>query len=158
MSENSQQEITLISSDDQEFKVTQAVASMSPTIINHIKNSKIHFDNITGPVLSKIIQYCEHHSRFAYFSELQEWEDEKSENIVPWDQNFVSNLSSTMKFDLVSASHFLDIKPLLNLICKDIANSLKGKSPEELRKILDIKELTDEEKEQVKKENEWCEF
>lgn len=52
----------------------------------------------------------------------------------------------------------MDIKPLLDLTCKTVANMIKGKTPEEIRKTFNIKnDFTPEEEEQVRKENEWCE-
>jgi len=36
-------------------------------------------------------------------------------------------------FDIITAANFLDIKGLLDLCCKVIANIIKGKSPEEIK-------------------------
>lgn len=36
------------------------------------------------------------------------------------------------------ASNYLDIKPLLDVGCKTVANMIKGKSPEEIRKTFNI--------------------
>ena len=56
------------------------------------------------------------------------------------------------------AANYLDIKPLLDLTCKTVANMIKGKTPEEIRKTFNIKnDFTPEEEEIVRKENEWCE-
>jgi len=51
----------------------------------------------------------------------------------------------------------MDIKPLLNLTCKHIANMIRGKKPEEIRAIFNIEnDFTPEEEEQIKRENEWA--
>ncbi|OWF34583.1 S-phase kinase-associated protein 1 [Mizuhopecten yessoensis] len=56
------------------------------------------------------------------------------------------------------AANYLDIKGLLDVTCKTVANMIKGKSPEEIRKTFNIKnDFTPAEEEQVRKENEWCE-
>lgn len=79
-------------------------------------------------------------------------------------------------FELILAANYLDIRPLLDLTCKTVANMIKGilpplsscieekltyppgKTPEEIRKTFNIKnDFTPEEEEQVRKENEWCE-
>lgn len=56
------------------------------------------------------------------------------------------------------ASNYLDIKPLLDVGCKTVANMIKGKSPEEIRKTFNItNDFTAEEEEQIRRENEWAE-
>ena len=55
-------------------------------------------------------------------------------------------------------ANYLDIKGLLDVTCKTVANMIKGKTPEDIRKIFNIKnDFTPSEEEQVRKENEWCE-
>jgi len=46
----------------------------------------------------------------------------------------------------------------LDVTCKTVANMIKGKNPEEIRKTFNIKnDFNPQEEEQVRKENEWCE-
>ncbi len=64
---------------------------------------------------------------------------------------------SIANFDM-QASNYLDIKPLLDVGCKTVANMIKGKSPEEIRKTFNItNDFTPEEEEQIRRENEWAE-
>ena len=50
------------------------------------------------------------------------------------------------------------LQGLLDVTCKTVANMIKGKTPEEIRKTFNIKnDFTPSEEEQVRKENEWCE-
>ena len=56
------------------------------------------------------------------------------------------------------ASNYLDIKALLDIGCKTVANMIKGKSPDEIRKTFNIvNDFTPEEEEQIRRENEWAE-
>ena len=60
--------------------------------------------------------------------------------------------------EIIQAANYLDIKGLLDVTCKTVANMIKGKTPEEIRKTFNIKnDFTPAEEEQVRKENEWCE-
>lgn len=59
---------------------------------------------------------------------------------------------------LIQAANYLDIKPLLDVGCKTVANMIKGKSPEEIRKTFNIQnDFTPEEEDQIRRENEWAE-
>ncbi|WMV51648.1 hypothetical protein MTR67_045033 [Solanum verrucosum] len=55
------------------------------------------------------------------------------------------------------AANHLNIKSLIDLTCQTVADMIKGKTPEEIRKILNIKnDFTPEEEEEVKRENAWA--
>merc|ERR1711918_14692 len=74
-----------------------------------------------------------------------------------WDKDFVKVDDETL-FNLILAANYLDIKPLLDLTCKTVADEIKGKTPEEIRIRFNIKnDFTPEEEEEVKRENAWCE-
>ncbi len=51
---------------------------------------------------------------------------------------------------IFQAANYLDIKGLLDVTCKTVANMIKGKTPEEIRKTFNIKnDFTPAEEEQV---------
>lgn len=53
-------------------------------------------------------------------------------------------------FFVFQAANYLDIKGLLDVTCKTVANMIKGKTPEEIRKTFNIKnDFTEEEEAQV---------
>jgi len=55
------------------------------------------------------------------------------------------------------AANYLDIKGLLDLTCQTVADMIKGKTPEEIRKTFNIKnDFTPEEEEEVRRENQWA--
>ena len=61
-------------------------------------------------------------------------------------------------FELILAVNYLDMKGLMNVTCGTVANMIKGKTVEEIRKHFNIKNgFTSSEIEQICKENEWCE-
>merc|ERR1712117_96521 len=79
--------------------------------------------------------------------------DEDEEELVP-----LPNVNAAILKKVILAANYLDIKGLLDVTCKTVANMIKGKTPEEIRKTFNIKnDFTPSEEEQVRKENEWCE-
>ena len=51
---------------------------------------------------------------------------------------------------ILQAANYLDIKGLLDVTCKTVANLIKGKTPDEIRKTFNIKnDFTPAEEEQV---------
>ncbi|RYR27316.1 hypothetical protein Ahy_B01g051370 [Arachis hypogaea] len=73
-------------------------------------------------------------------------------------------MASTKKITLKSsdgeafeAANYLNIKSLLDLTCQTVADMIKGKTPEEIRKTFNIKnDFTPEEEEEVRRENQWA--
>lgn len=60
-----------------------------------------------------------------------------SEDISDWDRNFI-NVDKETLFEIINAANYLEVKGLLELGCKTVANMIKGKSVEEMRVILGI--------------------
>nr|GEX76408.1 SKP1-like protein 1B [Tanacetum cinerariifolium] len=99
-------------------------------------------------ILSKVIEYCKKHV------EAPRTEDE--EDLKSFDTNFVKVDQGTL-FDLIMAANYLDIKSLLDLTCQTVADMIKGKTPEEIRKTFNLKnDFTPEEEEEVRRENAWA--
>ncbi|CAG8641306.1 8822_t:CDS:2 [Ambispora gerdemannii] len=146
--------VTLQCSDDKEFKVNIAVASLSSLIKGLIKdlglsNQVIPLHNINERVLEKVLEWCEHH--------VNDSEEENSDRINEWDEYFFK-LEQDLMFDVILAANFLEIKPLIDLGCKTVANMIRGKSCEEIRATFNIiNDFTPEEEEQIRLENEWAE-
>jgi len=144
--------------------VEKGVAEMSVTIKNMLEDmdgvgsdTPIPLPNVTGKILEKVIEYCKYHLANPTPATEEKKDEKRTDDIIPWDQDFAKVDQPTL-FELIQAANYLDIKPLLDLGCKTVANMIKGKTPEEIRKTFNIKnDFTPEEEEQVRKENEWCE-
>ncbi|KAL2937079.1 SKP1-like protein 4 [Bienertia sinuspersici] len=156
--------ITLKSSDGESFEVEEAVALESQTIKHMIEDdcadSAIPLPNVTGKILAKVIEYCKKHVEAAAAKSSSE--DRSSSNsaaddeLKNWDSEFVKVDQNTL-FDLILAANYLNIKSLLDLTCQTVADMIKGKTPEEIRKTFNIKnDFTPEEEEEVRRENQWA--
>ncbi|KAK4262041.1 hypothetical protein QN277_027653 [Acacia crassicarpa] len=147
--------ITLKSSDGEPFEVDEAVALESQTIKHMIEDdcadSGIPLPNVTSKILAKVIEYCKKHVDAANSEEKISEEDLRT-----WDADFVRVDQATL-FDLILAANYLNIKSLLDLTCQTVADMIKGKTPEEIRKTFNIKnDFTPEEEEEVRRENQWA--
>jgi S-phase kinase-associated protein 1 len=150
--------VKLKSSDDEMFEVEEAVAFESQAVKNMIEDTgmdhPIPLPNVSSKILAKVIEYCKYHV------DNQKSTDDKpatpEDEIKAWDQDFVKVDQATL-FDLILAANYLNIKNLLDLTCQTVADMIKGKTPEEIRKTFNIKnDFTPEEEEEVRRENQWA--
>lgn len=157
--------VTLTSNDGRDFEIEIKVAHMAETIKNLIEDAgtenPVPLPNVNGAILHKTIQYCAYHTdnpdNVTTDKDGANKDVKRTDDIIPWDLDFCKVDQATL-FELILAANYLDIKPLLDLCCKTVANMIKGKTPEEIRKTFNIKnDFTPEEEAQVRKENEWCE-
>lgn len=150
--------ISLQACDNNEIvKISSEVAKMSETIQNMLddigegcEEHVIPLHNINSVMLSKIVEYCDHH--------VNDIEKEDNKTICDWDMTFCE-MPQEQLFALILAANYLSIKSLLDVTCKTVANLIKGKTPEEIRKTFNIKnDFNPSEEDQIQKENPWiCE-
>ncbi|CAN0914029.1 SKP1-like protein 4, partial [Linum grandiflorum] len=163
---------TLKSSDGETFEVSEAVATKSNMLKNMIddlvdcSNDPIPLANVTGQVIAKVIEYCNKHveeeakedGSGGYVFTLSEGES-SNKSLTEWDGSFVKELrqDQDMLFDVILAANYMDIKGLFDLTCKEVAEMMKGKDVEEIRKIFHIKnDYTKEEEEEIRREYHWA--
>jgi len=166
MSENRVTEVSLQSNDNTILTVDRVVAERSMLIKNliedlgedSVKSTAVPLPNVNDAVLRKIIEWCEKHRNDSIQSAEDENETRKKvTEIDEWDQKFMQ-VDQEMLFEIILAANYMDIKALLDVGCKTVANMIKGKSPEEIRKTFNItNDFTPEEEEQIRRENEWAE-
>ncbi|KAG6388474.1 hypothetical protein SASPL_149901 [Salvia splendens] len=160
---NGSKKITMRSSDGEVFEVDESVALESQTIKHIIEDdcadNVIPLPNVTGKILSKVIEYCKRHvdsAASATNSEDKLASAVSDEELKAFDVDFVKVDQATL-FDLILAANYLNIKTLLDLTCQTVADKIKGKTPEEIRKTFNIKnDFTAEEEEEVRRENQWA--
>ncbi|EFY90756.1 SCF complex subunit Skp1 [Metarhizium acridum CQMa 102] len=159
--------VYLASNDNATLQVDRVVAQRS-ILIKHMmedigydtisQDNPIPIPNVNEAVLRKVIEWCEHHRNDPPQAQDDESDGRRrTTDIEEWDQKFMQ-VDQEMLFEIILAANYLDIKPLLDVGCKTVANMIKGKSPEEIRKTFNItNDFTPEEEEQIRRENEWAE-
>jgi S-phase kinase-associated protein 1 len=157
--------VKLVSKEGDVHEVPLAVAKMSTLVATTIDDDddddddddedidrEIPLPNVKDSVLTKVIEYCTHHSTVEAMTQIQTpLKSSKIEDLVqPWYAEFV-RIEQSLLFELVTAANFMDVKPLLDLTCLAVSVSIKGKSASELRNIFNISnEFTPEEETQVR--------
>ena len=154
--------VILISSDGEKIETSAKAAMRSTLIKDSIQDCRddiIEFtaNNVKGNILKKIVEYLEH------YKDTEPKEIERplpsqnfKECVDEFDFNF-TEIDLDMIFEIILASNYLDIKPLLELASAKVASILKGKTIEEIRRTFNItNEFTPEEEQQIIEENKWC--
>ncbi|KAF6144597.1 hypothetical protein GIB67_006089 [Kingdonia uniflora] len=144
----------LKSSDDESFEVEEVVAVQSLTIKHLIEdgcaNNAIPLPNVTSNILAMVIEYCKKHVGSSEENKMVD------EDLKTWDTEFMKTDQATL-YDLILAANYLNIKNLLDLTCQTVADMIKGKTPEEIRKTFNIvNDFTPEEEAEVRRENQWA--
>nr|QKY15273.1 SKP1/ASK1 target protein binding component, putative kinetochore protein (SKP1/snRK) [Polytomella parva] len=153
--------IRLLTSDNQVIEVEEEIAFFSMTIKNVIEDTEgseaIPLPNVPQRVLQKIIKYCKYHVEANRRDESDARNYKSKEEIEAWDAEFVKFEDIEMLYRVLQAANYLDIKSLMDLLCKHVASMMKGKTPEEIRKTFNIEnDFTPEEEEEVRRENQWA--
>lgn len=157
--------VIIISSDDEKFPVDFQVAEKSILIKNMVndlnpdgltEDFEVPTPNVRASVLSKVLEWCEFHKN-TVFSDDEDDDTKKSAPVDEWDKNFLK-VDQEMLYEIILAANYLNIRPLLDSGCKMVAEMIRGKSPEELRKIFNIvNDFSPEEEAAIRRENEWAE-
>merc|ERR1712223_2223888 len=157
--------IKLQSSDGEVFPVDVDIARQSVTIrtmledlgMEEEEDEAVLLPNVNAAILKKVIQWATYRKDDPPPPEDDENKEKRTDDISSWDSDFLKVDQGTL-FELILAANYLDIKGLLDVTCKTVANMIKGKTPEDIRKTFNIKnDFTPSEEKQVRKENEWCE-
>ncbi|CAG2214790.1 CBF3D [Mytilus edulis] len=143
-----------------DLDIAKKFGKLVPVLQELLNDDKpLTIKTINSGTLKKIITWCTYHKGRSPPPEDDDNRMKHStEEVSSWDDKFLQEDGQAALFDLISAAHTLDIDGLLDVACKVVATMIKGKAPEEIRKVFNIKnDFTQQEEDQVRKENDWCE-
>jgi len=110
-----------------------------------------------GPPPPQVVDFCQQHPDAPLNPTDEQQLEMRTKPLEGWDQAFVHVPLATL-FDMILAANFLDLKPMLDVTCKAVAEMVKGKTPGDIKKVFGVEgEFTQEEKEQVLRDNPWLE-
>jgi len=148
--------LILVSCDQEnakEFEIDKSAALMCNLVKSIIEGDsevkKIEIKKVSQDILELIVDYLKHHKGTPPAEIAKPIRSVKMEKIVEdeWDATFINKMQKRTIFQIILGANYMDIKSLLHLGCAKIATMIKGKSPEEIKKILS------EEEDDVKADN-----
>lgn len=148
--------IKLLSSDGETFEIDVEIAKCSTVIKSMVEDldedeveaEVLHLQNVHSAILKTILEWATYHKDDPQLFEDDDGQDFRTDNISPWDVEFF-NVNQSILYELIVAANFLDIKGLLEVACKTMANLTKDKTPEEIWKTFNIKKkFTDPDEDQ----------
>jgi len=139
-----EQMLKLISSDGKVFELPKNVALQSVLVKTMSEGDKeaqdIPLPNVNSIVLDKVVQYLMHHvNNPAREIEKPLKSSDMKQVVSTWDAEFV-DVDQTLLFEIIVASNYMDIKPLLDLCCAKVASMMKGKTASAIRRTFGLPE------------------
>ncbi|XP_022749438.1 SKP1-like protein 14 [Durio zibethinus] len=151
--------ITLRTADNHEFEVDEAIAMELGAIKTFFEDNPdaseepMPLPNVTSKCLSTIIEYCKSHLAFRARGGSSSVEDEAK----AYDEEFIKAQDNESLKEMILAANYLNIKDMLDMLNQAVADRIKNKSVEYVRKFFGIEnDYTPEEEAAVRAQNEWA--
>ncbi|KAL6842371.1 hypothetical protein ACP4OV_027798 [Aristida adscensionis] len=177
-------ELVLVTECGTELRLSRPAARMSAMLRGMMEGDcaagRIAIPDVPAGILRLVLRYCEKHAPhydpdaplyrdpFPPFpvdlapsthavkpvTEL----DPDPHGLDAWDKEFItSGVDNSILFAIILAANYLGIEDLIDLGCTAVADKMRGKQPEEIRKTFDIEnDYTPEQEAEVRKENAWA--
>ncbi|KAI4161036.1 MAG: hypothetical protein LQ342_005199 [Letrouitia transgressa] len=143
--------ITLISEDEVSLTLSREAAKQSGLLRQLLQDEEETTEvrvEANSIALGKVVEWCQQCVQEPLPEHLQ---------ITEWERKF-HQIDQEVLYEIILASHLLEISRLLEAGCKTVANMIKGKSPKEIRKTFNIQnDFTPEEEEKIRREIRWAE-
>ncbi|XP_043707040.1 SKP1-like protein 1A [Telopea speciosissima] len=176
--------VFLKSSDGETFEVDESVVRVSETLKNMIEDGcvddTITLPNVNSKILPKVIEYCKKQvtdngsSKKKMKTTINGDGDEKGKKALPgegedfwkrkaeveelkkWEAEYM-DIDQQVLYELMLAANYLDIKGLLDIAAEKVASMIRGRTPEQIREVFNVKnDFTPEEEEEIRKKNSWA--
>ena len=155
--------IKLQSKDGKEFEISKKAAELSEllkgTMNDYPDDNSIPLTDVDEKTTEKILEYLTHFNGQSPPEIDKPLTSTDLKNVTDeWSFNYIDKFNMDDLVNLTVAANFMGINSLLDLCCAKIASLCKDKSEEEVFKIFNITEdFTDEEREKIRKDNQWIE-
>jgi S-phase kinase-associated protein 1 len=111
----------------------------------------IPIQKVEDETLEQVIRYLE-----LTNSNIVDEKSLKDRDLELWEKEYTESIKEII-FPVILAANFLDIRHLLDVCCKAVANTMVGKTPKQIREMYGIvNDFTPEQEEEMKNEIVWC--
>ncbi|EDW40064.1 GL18094 [Drosophila persimilis] len=101
------------------------------------KKEPLVLPNVNSDILRLVLIWAEYHKDDPEPPEDEAANGRSTDDIIPWDIEFLK-MEQRLVIELMMAADYMDIKGLLQLIAKHLANMIEGKTPQQIRQIFHI--------------------
>ena len=155
--------IKLQSKDGKEFEISKKAAELSEllkgTMNDYPDDNSIPLTDIDEKTTEEVLVYLTHFNGQSPLEIEKPLPSSDLKSLIDeWSFNYIDKFNMDDLVNLTVAANVLGVNPLLNLCCAKIAAMCKDKNEEEIFKVFNITEdFTDEEREKIRKDNQWIE-
>mmetsp|Transcript_1486 Transcript_1486/g.1485 ORF Transcript_1486/g.1485 Transcript_1486/m.1485 type:complete len:177 (+) Transcript_1486:33-563(+) len=161
-------QIKLISSDNEEFEISDKAAKLSNVILDQLEEDggdqqEIPLPNIRGQVLALVVSFLNHYQTEPMTKIIKPLRSSDLSTLVqPWYFEFIRG-KPEKPFDLeyiselILAANFMSIGPLLELSGAAFASQVRDKESTQLKELFGFEgELVPVDEKQIREENPWA--
>ncbi|CEP03195.1 hypothetical protein PBRA_002955 [Plasmodiophora brassicae] len=159
---NETRTISIVSSDGGTVKVPRRILPRCKALKAQLDKyeleegrtiSTLTLCDITESALRRVIDYCQYDWPGQAPQTRSSGKEGPQSSRFPVSEILDEPVDPALLCELASAAYYLDCKPLVDITCRAIADTIRGHSPEEIRRIFSIvNDFTPAEEESVRKE------
>lgn len=134
--------VTLVSQEGTTFSVPICVVRHSTLISTMLEDdggedgevTEIPLPYIKAAIMSKVTEFFQLYEDEPFPEIPKPLPSTNMADAVPERYaTFVDGMDKETQFELILAANYLDVQPLLELLCAKVASTVKGKTPEQIR-------------------------
>ncbi|KAJ4705783.1 SKP1 [Melia azedarach] len=149
--------ISLKTADGQLFEVDEPVAMEFEIVKSFFDENEdatddtvVPLPNVSAEPLSHIIEFCKAQVEFRK-------KRASKDEVKTFNNDFIKEKTNDQIKEMILVANYLNIKEMLDFLTETVANRIKNKSVEYVRKFFGIEnDFTPEEEEAARKEYEWA--
>ncbi|KAF8949251.1 hypothetical protein BGZ47_007961 [Haplosporangium gracile] len=120
--------VTLVANGDKFLQITKSAVEIC-LVLKALPACSLVFQEINTSTLQRIIKYCEHYKSTPLVNLYR-----VGPSIEGWNKDFTGTLNQKALFEVILRTSVLEIGNLEDLRCQTVANMVKGKTVEKIKK------------------------